>query len=226
MRLICAAALLLSGATTAPAQMISAGPPNHRTVALTFDAGADRGFAAAILRTLEHDRIPATFGMTGKWAAANPDLVRRIAHDGDAFINHTYDHASFTGLSTHLGPLDRAQRTREIVRTEEIVHRLTGKTTRPYFRPPYGDYDAATLQLARSLGYRYVVMWTLDSLGWEGIGAAAIVQRCAALTAPGTILLMHVGSQSQDAQALPIVVRNLTKRGYRFVTIGGLIAER
>ena len=48
----------------------------------------------------ERSGIRATFGMTGKWAQANPDLVRRMAADGDQLMNHTWDHRSFTGLST------------------------------------------------------------------------------------------------------------------------------
>src|SRR5437660_1523911 len=48
-------------------------------VALTFDAGADRGYAEDILDTLAESGIPATFGITGRWALANPDLVERVA---------------------------------------------------------------------------------------------------------------------------------------------------
>jgi peptidoglycan/xylan/chitin deacetylase (PgdA/CDA1 family) len=158
------------------------------------------------------------------WAKENPDLVKRIARDGDVFINHTFDHRSFTGYSTDTAPLTPAQRTQEIMETERIVHRLTGKSTRPFFRPPFGDYDTATLTLAARLGYRYMVMWTLDSLGWEGLSTVAIEQRCDSYIRPGAILLMHVGVQSHDAQALPQIIRTLRRRGYRFVTLSQLVA--
>ena len=52
-------------------------------MALTYDAGADRGDAADLLAYLEEVGVKVTFGMTGRWAESNPDLVRRIVLDGD-----------------------------------------------------------------------------------------------------------------------------------------------
>lgn len=225
MRVVALALLALTSAPYA-VQIVSQGPPSPRAVALTFDAGADRGFAPRILRTLERAHIRATFGMTGKWASANKDLLRRIARDHDAFINHTYDHRSFTGYSTNTAPLTVKERTWEITQTARIVHAVTGRQIKPYFRPPYGDYDQATLQLLSRLGYHYMVMWTLDSLGWEHLPSRAILQRCLTDVKPGTILLMHVGSQSQDAFALPALIKDLKRRGYHFVTVPQMLNHR
>lgn len=206
-----------------PARLIYQGKTSGKEVALTFDAGADRGFAPQILRILERRHLHATFGMTGLWARRDPALVRRMARDGDVIINHTYDHRSFTGLSTHTAALTYAQRAWEVNQAEAAVRRITGRSTKPFFRPPFGDYDAETLALARRLGYRYVVMWTLDSLGWEHLPAPAILQRCLDLVKPGAIILMHVGSQSQDAIALPALISSLERRGYRLVTVSQLL---
>lgn len=225
MKLLLAATLVLASAGSGTAQIVSTGSSHIRSVALTFDAGADRGYAVTILQTLERNHVRASFGMTGKWAQSNPALVKRIARDGDTLINHTYDHRSFTGLSTRLAGLSVAQRTWEITQTERIVHRLTGHTTKPFFRPPYGDWDSATLVVARRLGYRYMVMWTIDSLGWDGLSEAQILQRCLNLMHPGSIVLMHVGIQSHDAQALQPLITALQRRGYRFETIPQLVAE-
>jgi peptidoglycan/xylan/chitin deacetylase (PgdA/CDA1 family) len=223
-RLLFLAALFLAPAPQA--RIVSAGSTQQHVVALTFDAGADRGYAPHILATLEKNRIRATFGMTGLWAVRNPDLVRRMARDHDVFINHTYDHRSFTGLSTHAAPLSLQQRTWEIEQADRQIVRLTGHSARPYFRPPYGDYDSATLALVRTLGYRYSIMWTVDSGGWQGISVPAIVQRCLSGARPGAILLMHVGIQSQDGIALQSVITDLKRQGYRFVTIPQLLALR
>lgn len=216
-------ALLLVSSAPHAVQIVSQGSSTHRAIALTFDAGADRGFAPRILSTLEKAHVHATFGMTGKWAEANKNLLRRMARDHDGFINHTYDHQSFTGYSTNTAALTLRQRTWEITRTERIVRAATGRVTKPYFRPPYGDYDPATLRLLHRLGYRYMVTWTLDSLGWEHLPSAAILQHCLTGIRPGTILLMHVGSQSQDAAALPPLIRVLKHRGYHFVTVSEML---
>lgn len=211
-------------AVSPPSTLIYHGSASHRIVALTFDAGADRGYAARILSTLERSHIHASFGMTGRWAVANPDLVRRMSRDHDLIFNHTYDHQSFTGFSTQTGPLTEQQRTEEITQTDRIIRRLTGHGTKPFFRPPYGDLDAATLLLARRLGYRYTVMWSVDSLGWTHLPAAHILNLCLTKVRPGGIILMHVGAQSQDAFALPSLVRALKREGYRFATVARLIA--
>jgi len=203
--------------------IVSGGTGSARVVVLSFDAGADRGYAARILSTLERNHIHGSFGMTGLWAKANPDLVRRMARDRDVLINHTYDHRSFTGYSTHTPPLTTSERTWEITMAAGIIRRITGHSPKPYFRPPYGDYDTATLTLIRRLGYRYMVMWTIDSLGWDHLPKAGIIHRCLSLVHPGAIILMHVGAQSQDALALPVVIKQLRERGYRFVTIAQLI---
>ena len=72
-------------------------------------------------------------------------------------------------------------------------------------------------------GYTVTAMWTVDSLGWNGLAAPAIVERTLRLTQPGAILIFHVGAQSQDAAALPEIVRALRGQGYEFVTVGALV---
>jgi peptidoglycan/xylan/chitin deacetylase (PgdA/CDA1 family) len=195
-------------------------------VALTFDAGSDRGYAARILSILERNHVRASFGMTGRWAEANKDLVRRMSRDGDLLMNHTYDHRSFTGYSSNAAPLTTQQRKWEIQTTERIVKRITGKSTKPFFRPPYGDYDSATVRLAGTLGYHYVVMWTIDTLGWNHATPAQILTRCLSGAKPGAIVVMHVGIQSQDALALQRVISGLRSKGYRLVTVSQLVKSR
>jgi peptidoglycan/xylan/chitin deacetylase (PgdA/CDA1 family) len=202
-----------------PAQVLRRGSTSDRIVALTFDAGADAGYTSQILDTLAANGITAAFGITGRWAEQNPALLRRIVNDGHALINHSYDHASFTGLSTNSAPLVREQRWNQLDRTEGAVQRIAGGTTLPYFRPPYGDYDDSVNADVGARGYRYNVMWTVDSLGWNGLSANAIVERCLAQAAPGAIYIFHVGSESQDGPALQRVIDGLEAAGYGFVPL-------
>jgi peptidoglycan/xylan/chitin deacetylase (PgdA/CDA1 family) len=150
--------------------------------------------------------------------------VRRIAAEGHAIINHSYSHASFTGNSTTGQPLSQAQRWAELDRAEQVIGGLSGKTTRPFFRPPYGDYDASVNRDVGARGYGFNVMWTVDSRGWLGISASEIVARCLQLAVPGAIYVFHVGSASADAQALPAIIAGLRERGYGFVTVAELAA--
>ena len=193
-------------------------PTHKKLVALTFDAGSDTGHTKLILRVLRREKVQASFGVTGRWVEQNRKLTRRIAKRGHTIINHTYSHSSWTGLSAGSG-LDAKARRRELKRTDRLVRKFTDTRTKPWFRPPYGDFDAAALRLLAHRGYRYNVLWTVDSGGTVGLSAGAIVQRCLDQLRRGAIYLMHVGSQSQDGPALEPLINQLKRRGYGFATI-------
>lgn len=185
-------------------------------VSLTFDAGSDRGYAEEILDLVAASGIRVTFGMTGKWAEAHPDLLRRMIDEGHTLMNHTYDHP-------HMETLTTQQRLEQLRLTESIVVELTGTSTKPYFRPPYGAYNDQVLIDVGADGYRYSVMWTVDTLGWKGIPPSEVLDRCLNGAKPGAIILLHVGAASTDYAALPSVIAGLTDAGYQFVTIPQLI---
>jgi peptidoglycan-N-acetylglucosamine deacetylase len=198
-------------------------PTSQKIVVLTFDAGADKGFTSNILDTLKREGVLASFGMTGKWAEQNPELVKRIAREGHDFINHTYTHSSFTGFSTNTEPQTKAARLQELSRTETIIKNLTGMTSLPYFRPPFGDYDASVNRDIYAGGYKFNIMWTVDSLGWKGLTAEQIRKRVVDGTVPGAIHLFHVGEQSQDAVALANIISDLKEKDYSFARISDQI---
>jgi peptidoglycan/xylan/chitin deacetylase (PgdA/CDA1 family) len=198
------------------------GPTECNTVALTFDAGADRGYAEQILDILREEQVPASFGMTGLWASQNSDLIQRMVEDGHEMINHTWDHRSFTGFSAGR-PLGVAERRLELDRTEELLTGLTGKSPKPLFRPPYGDLDNGVLKDVSDAGYDYTIMWTVDSFGWNHLPAAGIVDRCLSRAEPGAIYLFHVGIESEDGLALRTIIAGLRERSLSFVTVSDLL---
>jgi peptidoglycan-N-acetylglucosamine deacetylase len=200
----------------APAKVITLLNTTQKIVALSFDAGADRGFAARILNVLRDENVKASFGMTGRWAEANPDLVLRMANEGHMLFNHTYSHRSFTGFSTSTAPLTYQERADELWKTHNIIMNLAGKSSKPFFRPPYADYDSGVLYDVFSRGYDYHLMWSCDSLGWKGLTAQEILDRTKTFIKPGAVFLFHVGAQSQDANALAPLIHELKARGYTF----------
>ena len=191
-------------------------------VALTFDAGADRGYAEDILDTLAAEQVPATFGMTGRWALTSPDLVERMAAEGHMVINHTFDHRSFTGVSDRLGGLSPARRQLELLQADEVIAPLLGHTTCPWYRLPYGDGDARVVSQMAELGYTQQVGWTIDTLGWRGARTQDIIARSLRLAAPNAVYVMHVGVGSRDALALPSIIQGLRERGFGFATVAEL----
>jgi peptidoglycan-N-acetylglucosamine deacetylase len=208
-----------SVASSKPAVVVRHGNEHRRWIALTFDAGSDAGNTAIILDLLAARHVRATFVLTGAWARANPQLALRIARDGHVIANHTDSHRSFTGFSTHTPALSSTERAAELNNAEASIIATTGTSTRPWYRPPYGDFDAATpVDVARS-GYRYVLLWTVDSLGWKGLPPAEVAARCLHGATPGGILLLHVGSASTDAAALPRILDGLHADRYALTTV-------
>ena len=208
---------------TQPAALIWIGDASELAVALTFDAGSDAGHTSAILDELASRGIRATFALTGDWVEQNETLARRIVADGHVVMNHSYDHPSFTGVSSDDVALTTEARWSQLDRAEAMISSTTGRTSLPYFRPPFGDQDASVARDAGARGYRYLVMWTVDSLGWKGTDPSDVVARCVGLAEPGAIMMFHVGSASTDAEALPAVIDRLSAQGYTFVTIDALV---
>jgi peptidoglycan/xylan/chitin deacetylase (PgdA/CDA1 family) len=194
------------------ATRIAKGTNGRAVVALTFDAGADTGNAARILDILASNHVRASFGVTGRWAELNPELFRRMAADHQ-IINHTYDHRSWTGLSTKTPPLTDQERLAEIVRADDVYKRLAGISPAPFFRAPFGDLDKAADRLIAAAGYSYDVLYTTDSRGWQGVDPAAIARNCRAGDVAGDIIVMHVGSRSRDVEALQQVIDDIRAAG-------------
>jgi peptidoglycan/xylan/chitin deacetylase (PgdA/CDA1 family) len=194
----------------------------QHVVALTFDGGGNAAGAKAILATLRRERVPATFFLTGHFVRAYPAIARAI---GRRYVvaNHTVDHPHLTAMSN-------AAVMREIAQANVLIRRATGRDTRPLFRFPYGDRDARTLAICHRLGYASI-RWTVDTWGWMGRSAQSAggaLRRVTAALVPGEIVLMHIGSARDgstiDTHALPLVIRAVRARGYRFVTLKGVRA--
>lgn len=195
-------------------------PTHRRVVALTVDCGSANDGVAHILRTLRKADVTATFFVTGQFARTYPADVRRIAAAGHAIGNHSTTHPDFRNLSP-----DR--RRAEIRRANRLVSAQSGRTTRPWFRFPYGSYDSAAIDQANDLGYA-VIGWTVDTLGWMGTSGgqsvASVRRKAVGAARPGEIVLMHAGAtpgdgSTLDADALPGIIRGLKSKGYGFVPL-------
>ncbi len=206
------------------AQVIRRGQTGRPVVALTFDGGSDTGYASEILDTLGSYGVQASFGLTGRWVEMNPELTERIAREGHVIINHTYSHPSFTGYSTGKQPLGEDLRYQQVMEAEMVISSIAGVSPRPLFRPPYGDIDDDLLAQLGAWGYEWLVMWTVDSLGWDGLPATDIVERCLDRVESGAIYLFHVGAASADHAALAAIIEGLRNGGWEFVTVPELIA--
>ncbi len=185
-------------------------------VALTFDAAYAPAPLGDILEALTTAGVPATFFLTGEFAADFPDDVAAIHAAGFPIGNHSYSHPDFTAL-------DASGIKRELDRTREALAAAGVPDPRPLFRFPYGARDSRTLALVGAEGY-LSVYWTIDTLDWKPERTPAEVREAIlSRVAPGSIVLMHVGSR-QTAEVLPQVIAELKARGYGFVDLGWALA--
>lgn len=199
-------------------------PTDRRVVALTFDAGANADAVRPILSTLAAERVTATFFLTGAFVEQFPSPSRSIAAAGHRLANHSVSHPNFTSLS-------RTEIREEVRGAERDIRDITGGDPRPFFRFPFGDRDARTIEAVNDLGY-VAVRWTVDTLGWQGTSggrsAAEVTERVLDTARPGQIVLMHAGSHptdgsTLDADALPGMIAGLRAAGYDFVTLDALL---
>lgn len=192
------------------------GDPAKKQIALTFDDGPHRLYTPRILAILHKYHVRATFFVVGEQAEKYPQLVRAEIAAGDSVGNHTYDHVSLVKISNEYIAT-------EIKACGEVLREVTGKAPR-LFRPPGGEYDPRVAMTAEALGYT-MVLWTDDPADYASPGKQVILSRTLSKAGNGGIILVHDGIE-QTIDVLPQLITTLQKRGYQFVTIDQMLAER
>ena len=208
------------GVQPVSAVVVRYGNTSGRRVSLTFDSdGGSAGNANKLLDILQSRQIHSTWFVTGDFAQTNPGVLRRIRDNGHDIGNHTVDHADLIKPPRSDGFICW-----ELTQADQIISGISGRTTRPFFRPPYGDYNDQTRLLAARLGYR-TIYWSIDPRDWDlATTAQDILNRV--LNSPnlrsGAIILMHVNSP-HEADALNGVITGLEQRGYTIVPLSQLL---
>jgi peptidoglycan-N-acetylglucosamine deacetylase len=192
-------------------------PDGDKQVALTFDDGPNPVATPRILDTLRAERVPATFFLLGRHVERWPALARRVADEGHALGNHGYHHRKLHLRGPGYVRLDL------LLGTDAIVQ-AAGRRP-PFFRAPHGFRNPWVTPIARELGQR-TIGWTLGVWDTDCPGPDVIVRRTVDGCQPGSIVLLHDGDgydpdgdRTQTAEALPLIIRELRERGYRFVSL-------
>jgi peptidoglycan-N-acetylglucosamine deacetylase len=153
--------------------------------ALTFDDGPNPRVTPRLLKLLGKYRVPATFFVLGKHAAAEPGLVAEIAAGNHKIGNHTYSHPSLVFYS-------RQAIIDELKRCDDAVFRAVGKNTE-CVRPPFGFRGPQFFSAARTAGFSEIMMWTVNGRDWKR-QSASDMQRRLKKVAAGDVVLLHDGN--------------------------------
>ncbi|GAA1747634.1 polysaccharide deacetylase family protein [Luedemannella helvata] len=171
----------------------------NKGVALTFDDGPDPDLTPKVLDLLKKQKVKATFCVLGYRAKKYPGLVKRIAAEGHALCNHTWDHALDLAAKKSGGGYkhsDAAIRA-DLQRTNDAIRAAVPKAKIGYFRAPGGNFTKRLVGIAAKLGMKSIY-WSVDPSDWDngkyGNGsrmAKHIIGVVKRDTRPGAIVLSH-----------------------------------
>jgi peptidoglycan/xylan/chitin deacetylase (PgdA/CDA1 family) len=192
----------------------------EKVVALTLDDGPDPKYTPRVLRLARERGLKLTFFLVGREIELHPELARQEVAEGHVIGNHTWDHPTMAYDSER-------QDIAEIERGEDEIEKICGERTH-LFRPPKGMWDGDTFAAALTLGYR-MILWSVALEHHSAKTPEAMAQRIVEKIRPGMIILAHDGepchpvNREKTMEALPILVKRLQGRGYRFVSIPELL---
>ena len=202
-------------------RVISAVPMDNKLIALTFDDGPHPIYTRQILDALDAYGAKATFFMVGEEMEKNPEVVKDVLRRGHVIANHTYSHPR------DLRQLPEKDALADIEKCGRTIEKMTG--ARPtLFRPPLGRINNAILNNAEKNGYK-VVLWTVSADHHEAMTPELMANRALKKSRPGAIVLIHDGFSSirwKDVAATSLILEDLSKKGYHFVTIPELLKHK
>jgi peptidoglycan-N-acetylglucosamine deacetylase len=211
---------VLSSAVNAQWQdnLIRSVDTKQKVVALTYDDGPDPRYTPQILKLLKQYNAKATFFLIGNQAVKYADIVKQEVDEGHAIANHTLTHPRNLEDCSPMQILD------EIEGCEKILQQQT-ESHPHFFRPPRGFIDQDVYKLVTNKKYK-VVLWTVCGDHHDAQTPEAMADRILDVAQPGSIILLHDGtfySRWKDVEATRLVLDNLSKKGYKFITIQELL---
>lgn len=201
----------------AEGRCITSGGSGRNQVAITFDDGPFPPYTHRVLDVLARQQARATFFCVGLNVGGYPDVVARIAAEGDELGNHTWSHP-------FLPELTRDEFTEQVRRTGERIAEAAGADSVPrLFRPPYGSRNREVAGWLGEIGLR-TVLWSVEPRDWEMPAAEVIVQRVLDEVRPGSVILLHDGGgdRTQTVDAVGPIIEGVRRKGLEFVPVGEL----
>jgi peptidoglycan/xylan/chitin deacetylase (PgdA/CDA1 family) len=199
------------------------GPRNAPRVALTFDlcpTHPPMEIDDRIVEALVARRARATFFVSGRWARARPDAVRRLAREPLFEIaNHSFHHP-------HLMTLDDDEIRHELTATQDVLRELDVPAPR-VFRAPFGEVDARIARIAADAGLTTIEYDVVSGDPGPTATRTHLVRTVLEHARPGSIIIMHANHRRfATADAVPEIIEGLHARGLELVTVSELLAPR
>lgn len=189
----------------------------RKVVAFTFDDNWDAVAAVRIADLFHTYNGHCTFFVVGTNVRMHPDAIRTMVRLGDDIGNHTLSHPAATTTT-------EANFVKQIQACEQVLNGM-GLTTRPYFRFPYFAEDSHLIDVVTDQGYLVVgSAWTIEDTGPRR-SVAFSVATIRRFISPGVIFVAHPNSM-MTYEAMKVVLPELARQGYSFVSISELLRGR
>jgi peptidoglycan/xylan/chitin deacetylase (PgdA/CDA1 family) len=187
--------------------------PNSKLVALTFDDGPDNQLTARVLDKLDLYDVPATFFMIGqKINGSTASIVKRVVDSGHEIGNHSWGYDSLNNKSAN-------EIRKSVEDTNAAIMQYAGVKPN-FFRPPNLATSNTMFQ-----NIDLVFAGGITANDWDQSTSAQ--QRASMIlnsVRDGSIILLHDVQPlpHPTAEALDIIIPELKRQGYEFVTLTDL----
>lgn len=200
--------------------VLSVLPGEGDLLALTVDDGVSTDVVRLYTEFAKQTGVRLTYFVNGTYRswADNAPLLRPLVDSGQIQLgNHTFSHPDLTTLS-------KSQIADEIRRNDAFLTKMYGVDARPYLRPPYGKYNAATEAVAADLGYTVTTMWSGSLADSTVVTEDFLLKMADTYFRPQNIVIGHLNH-------LPVthvygrLIELIRNRGLRTVTLNDVFVR-
>lgn len=190
---------------------------NEKKIALTFDDGPHPIYTKKIIDILKKYNVRATFFIIGENAKYYGGVLKEVVSAGHELGNHTFSHQNIKNKSAEELIL-------ELNECTDAIYQSCGERT-ALFRPPGGIMADICIEDSNILSEYNIIYWSIDTHDWAHEPPHKIAENVTKNIKSGDIILMHdyIGRNSPTPAALEIIIPELQRLGYEFVTISELI---
>ncbi|MDD5934493.1 MAG: polysaccharide deacetylase family protein [Clostridiales bacterium] len=187
-----------------------------KIIAITFDDGPNTEITPLVLDKLEQYHIIGSFFVIGNLInEESAKVMQRAVALGCDIHNHSWTHSFMTKLT-------KEEIIKEIEDTTKKIKEVTGQDAK-FFRPPYIDVNDVMFE---SIDLPFIC----GQGGQDWVPTVSSKDRAKKIldhVSDGSIIMLHdfVGNM-KSVVALDIIIPELQRRGYEFVTITELFKRR
>lgn len=196
----------------------------ERSVYLTFDDGPSV-ITPGFLDVLKENGVHATFCVIGNRAEVYPEIIKRAYEEGNAIINHSFNHnvyEVYENSQTVLASIDECNKVLDLIiqrsPIEKSFVRLPGGSSTPFTK---SNRDTL-IPLLKSGGY-ITLDWNISSSDCAtGYATADYIEQNAirGIGIDEVVILMHdFKYRATTLQALPAIIKSYKDNGYAFKTV-------